>query len=568
VASKKRVQIPELDPRVKDFRNFLYLCWKHLNLPDPTPVQYEIADYIQHGPKRAMVEAFRGVGKSWITSAFVCHQLLLDPTKNILVVSASAQRSTDFTTFTQRLIREMPILQHLKTREGQRDSKISFDVGPAPAAHAPSVKSVGLLGQMTGSRADLIICDDGESLNNSQTQQMRDKLAEVIKEFEAIIKPGGRIMFLGTPQSELSIYALLPQRGYKPRIWPARYPTAKQVQNFGDALAPRLIADLEEDPSMAGQPTDPDRFSHTDLLEREASYGKTGFQLQFMLDQSLSDASRYPLRLSDLCVMNLPGDLLPEKVVWANTPELAYNDLHCVGMGADKYYRPMAIQGSWVEPQGSVLAIDPAGRGADETSYAVVKMLNSQLFLTAAGGFPGGYSDETLQGLADIAKEHKANYVIIESNFGDGMFTKLLQPYLTRTHPVTVEEVRHSIQKERRILDCMEPVMNQHRLIVDRKVIEQDKTSNTSLSPEAQVRYQLFYQMTRLTRDKGSLAHDDRIDVLSMAVAYWVEQMARDVDEALAARSEELFKQEMERFVENCHLIHGKPNRQTTWFSL
>ena len=568
MASKKRVQIPELDPRVKDFRNFLYLCWKHLNLPDPTPVQYEIADYIQHGPKRAMVEAFRGVGKSWITSAFVCHQLLLDPTKNILVVSASAQRSTDFTTFTQRLIREMPILQHLKTREGQRDSKISFDVGPAPAAHAPSVKSVGLLGQMTGSRADLIICDDGESLNNSQTQQMRDKLAEVIKEFEAIIKPGGRIMFLGTPQSELSIYALLPQRGYKPRIWPARYPTAKQVQNFGDALAPRLIADLEEDPSMAGQPTDPDRFSHTDLLEREASYGKTGFQLQFMLDQSLSDASRYPLRLSDLCVMNLPGDLLPEKVVWANTPELAYNDLHCVGMGADKYYRPMAIQGSWVEPQGSVLAIDPAGRGADETSYAVVKMLNSQLFLTAAGGFPGGYSDETLQGLADIAKEHKANYVIIESNFGDGMFTKLLQPYLTRTHPVTVEEVRHSIQKERRILDCLEPVMNQHRLIVDRKVIEQDKTSNTSLSPEAQVRYQLFYQMTRLTRDKGSLAHDDRIDVLSMAVAYWVEQMARDVDEALAARSEELFKQEMERFVENCHLIHGKPNRQTTWFSL
>lgn len=568
MATKRKQKLPELDPRLKDFRNFLYLCWKHLNLPDPTPVQYEIADYIQHGPKRAMVEAFRGVGKSWITSAFVCHQLLLDPTKNILVVSASAQRSTDFTTFTQRLIREMPVLQHLKTREGQRDSKVSFDVGPAPAAHAPSVKSVGLLGQMTGSRADLIICDDGESLNNSQTQQMRDKLSEVIKEFEAIIKPGGRIMFLGTPQSELSIYALLPQRGYKPRIWPARYPTPKQVQNFGDALAPRLVEELGEDPSLAGQPTDPDRFSHTDLLEREASYGKTGFQLQFMLDQSLSDASRYPLRLADLCVMNLPGDLLPEKVVWANTPELAYNDLHCVGMGADKYYRPMAIQGSWIKPQGSVLAIDPAGRGADETSYAVVKMLNSQLFLTKAGGFPGGYSDETLQGLADIAKEQEINYVIIESNFGDGMFTKLLQPYLTRTHPVTVEEVRHSIQKERRILDCLEPVMNQHRLIVDRRVIEQDKTSNTSLSPEAQVRYQLFYQMTRLTRDKGSLAHDDRIDVLSMAVAYWVEQMARDVDEALAARSEELFKQEMERFRENCHLIHGKPDRQTTWFSL
>ena len=170
--------------------------------------------------------------------------------------------------------------------------------------------------------------------------------------------------------------------------------------------------------------------------------------------------------------------------------------------------------------------------------------------------------------MADIAKEQKVNYVIIESNFGDGMFTKLLQPYLTRTHPVTVEEVRHSVQKERRILDCLEPVMNQHRLIVDRRVIEADKTSNTTLSPEAQVRYQLFYQMTRLTREKGSLGHDDRIDVLSMAVAYWVEQMARDVDEALTARSEELFKQEIEQFMDNCRLVNGKSDRQTTWFSL
>ena len=200
--SKTPTQTPAIDERLHDFRNFLFLCWKHLNLPEPTPVQYEISDFLQSGPKRLLVQAFRGVGKSWITSAYVCHLLLLDPTKNVLVVSASAQRATDFTTFTQRLIREMPLLQHLQPKEGQRDSKVSFDVGPSPPAHAPSVKSVGLLGQMTGSRADVIVCDDGESLNNSQTQQMRDKLSEVIKEFEAIIKPGGRVLYLGTPQSE------------------------------------------------------------------------------------------------------------------------------------------------------------------------------------------------------------------------------------------------------------------------------------------------------------------------------------------------------------------------------
>ena len=168
------------DPRLKDFRNFLFLCWEHLGLPEPTPVQYDIAKYIQNGPKRRCVMAFRGVGKSWITSAFVVHQLLLDPTKNILVVSASKQRADDFSTFTLRLIDEMPLLQHLKPHENQRNSKIAFDVGPAPAAHAPSVTSKGLTSQITGSRADIIIADDAESLTNSATQMMRDKMSEQV----------------------------------------------------------------------------------------------------------------------------------------------------------------------------------------------------------------------------------------------------------------------------------------------------------------------------------------------------------------------------------------------------
>lgn len=38
--------VPE---ELKDFRNFLYLVWKHLNLPDPTPIQYEIAEWMQNG---------------------------------------------------------------------------------------------------------------------------------------------------------------------------------------------------------------------------------------------------------------------------------------------------------------------------------------------------------------------------------------------------------------------------------------------------------------------------------------------------------------------------------------
>jgi hypothetical protein len=74
------------DPLKADFRNFLWAVWRHLGLPEPTPVQYDIAHFLQHGPRRLVIEAFRGVGKSWITVAFVCWLLYCDPQLKIVVV--------------------------------------------------------------------------------------------------------------------------------------------------------------------------------------------------------------------------------------------------------------------------------------------------------------------------------------------------------------------------------------------------------------------------------------------------------------------------------------------------
>ena len=551
-----------MDSRLRDFRNFLFMAWEHLRLPNPTPIQYDIADYLQNGPRRLCIQAFRGVGKSWITSAFVCHQLLLDPSKNILVVSASKQRADDFSTFTLRLIEEMPILQHLKPNENQRNSKIAFDVGPAPASHAPSVTSRGVQSQITGQRADLIISDDAESLNNSATSGMRDKLVTSTKEFEAVLKPEGRIVFLGTPQTEMSIYSSLPERGYDVKIWPARYPDEKTALNLGDRLAPKIMEALKADKDLKNKPTDPKRFDDIDLMEREASYGRAGFTLQFMLDTSLSDQDRYPLKLSDLIVMNLNAEDAPEKVIWAASPDLVDADLPNVGFNGDRYYRPMVTRGEWLPYSGSVLAIDPAGRGADETAYAVVKMLNSQLFILEAGGLQGGYEEETLKALSAIAKKQNVNHVIIESNFGDGMYTSLLKPVMAKIHPVEIEEVRHSIQKERRIIDTIEPVLSSHRLIVDRRLIEQDFQSTSHLPTEKSLKYQLFYQLSRITRQKGALVHDDRLDVLSMAVGYWAEQMAADRDRLVDEAKRTKLRDELENFMK--HAV-GRPQRGTTW---
>lgn len=534
-----------------DFKVFLRECWHHLMLPDPTPVQYNIADYLQDGPRRKIIEAFRGVGKSWVTSAYVVWRLRQDPNLKFLVVSASKDRSDNFTTFTMRLIQEMPLLQCLTPRSDQRNSKVAFDVAPCRADHAPSVKSVGIFGQLAGSRANEIVADDIEVPNNAFTQGMRDKLSEAVKEFDAILKPGGTITYLGTPQTEQSLYNVLPERGYEVRIWPARFPSEKQVKTYGHHLAPMISTALDLNKKQPGDPTDAKRFDDVDLMEREASYGRSGFALQFMLDTSLADADRYPLKLSDLIVTSMAADMAPQKITWAQMPELVHTDLQCVGLNGDRYYRPAFVHDKYKDFQGSILAIDPAGRGKDETGYAVAKVLNGMIFIPEAGGLRGGYSEDTLTEIANIAKRNEVNLIVIESNFGDGMFTQLLKPYLTNIYPCTTEEVRHSTQKERRIIETLEPVMNQHRLIIDRKVILKDIETTKHLPPEKALKYQLMYQMSRITLDRGSLAQDDRLDALAIAVNYWVETMAQDVDQRVLQAKEELLQKELDLFMDD-----------------
>ena len=559
---KKNIEIP---PKLRDFRNFLYLVWKHLNLPDPTELQYDIAEYLQHGPKRSVIMAFRGVGKSWITSAFVVHQLLLDPSKNILVVSASKNRSDDFSTFTLRIIQEIPILQGLKPSENQRFSKIAFDVGPAPASHAPSVKSLGISSQLTGSRADIIVADDVEVANNSATQGMRDKLDEQVKEFDAIVKPldSSRIIFLGTPQCEDSIYNKLRERGYKSRIWPSEYPDdTEATNNYGNDLAPLIEDNIT--PDTIGTSTEPLRFTDLDLEERKMSYGRTGYALQFMLNPKLSDADRYPLKINDLIISDVDVDLAPEKIVWSSDPDNTDRELPNVGLAGDRFRRPSSTVGDMIPYSGSVLSIDPSGRGKDETGYAVVKMLNGQLYVPDAGGIRGGYDEKTLKQLVAIAKDNKVNIVVIESNFGDGMFMELIKPLFRTTYPVTIEEVRHNKQKELRIVDVLEPVLNAHRLVVDPSVITNDYRSALSYPIEQQTRYMLMYQLSRITRDKGSLVHDDRLDALSIAVGYWTQQMAANADQSMVDRQQELLHKELQDFTDSFYKRNNKA-RAVTW---
>ncbi|HUW45165.1 MAG TPA: phage terminase large subunit [Dehalococcoidia bacterium] len=523
--------------------------WHYLRLPSPTPIQYQVADYLQTGPSRRIIMAYRGCGKSFLTAGYVLWRLRRDPDCKVLVISAAQDRADAFSVFCHDLLRNWFMVKDLFPSDTQRFSKVAFDVYGAKPDQSPSVRSSGIFGQITGSRADLIVADDVETPQSCETQLIRDKLRESIKEFDSVIKPGGEIVFLGTPHTQDSVYAKLETSGYTVRIWPALYPTGKKLKDYyGNRLAPKIQADLEADRDLSGHPVDPQRFDWDELEARQMSIGRSTFNLQFLLDISLSDEEKFPLKLRDLCVFRLNREQGPNKVVWMANGDKAL-DLPSVGLHGDLFFKPAQIGDEFLEYTGVVLSIDPSGRGSDELGYAVVAYLNGNLFLLASGGLRGGYSEVNLKKLTLIAKEYKVKQILVESNLGLGMFSELLKRYLGTIYPCSIEEVRHTKQKEVRIIDTLEPVMNQHRLCVDTDVILQDLATTESYPSETRSQYQLFFQLTRITKEKNSIRHDDRLDALAMAVQYFTESMALTEKKAIDMRLSEQWDLER-RFIQ------------------
>lgn len=542
-----------------DFVFFLFVLWKALSLPVPTRCQIDMAKKLSAGDNRRFIlQAFRGIGKSFIVCAFVVWKLWNNPDLKFMIVSASKERADANSIFIKRIIDLMPQLQELKPKQGQRDAVISFDVGPAKPDHSPSVKSVGITGQLTGSRADILIADDVEVPNNSATQAARDRLSELVKEFDAILKPGGTIIYLGTPQNEMTLYRELEGRGYTTTIWPARYPRDKKDwQSYGDRLAPMLQAELEEDPeSFYWRPTDEVRFDDTDLKERELSYGKAGFALQFMLNPNLSDAEKYPLKLRDLIVADLDPASSPMVYQWLPNPQNKREDVPNVGLMGDSYHTYQTVGSAFSSYTQKILVIDPSGRGKDETGYAVLYQLNGYIFAMEVGGMRGGYEDSTLEALAKIGRKWKVNEYVIEGNFGDGMYLELFKPVAARIHPAAVTEVKSKGQKELRICDVLEPIMGSHRLIVNAAAIVQDYQTASDKDGVRNPIYSLFYQMTRISRERGALAHDDRLDALAIGVQFFVESMAKDANKGEREVTEEWLEEQMENPRKGFESIH------------
>ena len=528
---------PEEDP-FHDFRNFMYYVFTDvLDFGEPDPIQYDIAEYMQDlatspdGKVRKQIQAMRGCGKSVIAAVFCVWCWYCNPKIRILYIGSNQ----DLVDASAKLIKDVldrsPLVEHLRPqdedqftlRHGKKIRSLGsatnqtnqFDVRGAGPGRDASFVARPVFGGWTGRHPDLIIPDDCEIPENSLTELKRKRLMAKLLECESLVLDNGMIMYMGTPQTEDSIYMKLHDQGYNIRRWPAELPDpsdARQAHNVSPVLLER--AEVEG----PGQPSYPERFGTDVLIEKQAK-SRAYYNLQMLLNPNLMDDERYPLRLRNAIVFSTPSDMAPSQVVWGTTD--VRNDIEHAGRRKDHWVGPGYVSSEWQPYHGKCMYIDPKGGGADSVGYCVAASLNGMIFVLDAGELAAGQSgtsEATMIKLAKLAGEFEVQRVVVESNWGgskdESTYAKLLQPVMAKHNGPTQIDLNYVTgQKERRILDVLEPLFNVHRIV---------------FSERAAKCVELSRQLARITRDRGSLDHDDIIDALYGAVAQFSDLVVLD----------------------------------------
>ena len=524
-------------------------------------IQLDIANYLAKGPKRRMVQAQRGQAKTTITAIYSVWRIIHDPTTRVLVISAGDTQATEIANWIIQIINNMDELECLRAdrANGDRASVEAYDIhytlkGPEKS---PSIACIGITANSQGKRADILIADDIESAKNSQTQVQRDRIKHLTLDFTSICSTGD-IIYLGTPQSMDSVYNGLPGRGYQIRIWPGRYPTIKEEQEYGDSeLAPLIVKRMQANPALRigggpigdrGQATDPVLLPDEELNKKEIDQGAAYFQLQHMLSTHLSDAAKYPLKLSKIRFCNFDRE---EKSLPMTISHMAVDGTQIKGLEGMPIHKERLHRVHIAENFGPVqylhMAVDPTGGGAngDELAYAVSGFLAGRVFLFDVGGRPGSIDESSAEWIVSKINKWKPLVVNIERNFGNGAFANILRPLL-KDHIPEITEDWEAGQKELRIIDILEPVIGAGKFVMHEELIKEDWEQCQQYPNADRSVYSLLWQMSRISRARDAILHDDRLDAVAATTRHWIELLAADEEKQVAKAKNNAYRKMME----------------------
>ena len=157
-------------------------------------------------PHRGLLMAFRHSGKSTVVGIFVACVLYLRPQTRILILSAESGLASRMVSHIRHILENHPWCRDMIPTGRKEWSTDRITINRPVGIREPSVICQGVHGNITGMRADLIICDDVEVPNTTNTAPKRANLRERLRELDFILSPTGAMIYIGTPHTYDTIY--------------------------------------------------------------------------------------------------------------------------------------------------------------------------------------------------------------------------------------------------------------------------------------------------------------------------------------------------------------------------
>ncbi len=462
-----------------DFRLFLVLWNQQQNFKTPL-IHLEIAVWLEEswnaGDKRLLFMAFRSAGKSSLIGIFAAWLLYRNPNLRIMVLAADLPLAKKMVRNVKRIIEKHPLTKHLKPKKADQWASDRFTITRDTELRDPSVMARGISANITGSRADIVICDDVEVPNTCDTAQKREDLRERLAEISYVLTSDGTQLYVGTPHDYFSIYADV-----------ARDEIGED-RPFLNGFSRYVLPILNE----FGESSWPEKYMAEDIDRIRISSGPNKFESQMMLK----------------CVNIIEGRLDPSLLQMYST-QIEYDRmLGHLFLGRNK----MVGASAWWDPafgsahgDGSVLAIIYA----DQLGNYFLHRLE---YLKTDPNSSLNEADQQSQKVAELAKKFHLPCLTVEMN-GIGRFLpNILRNALSEAHcPTHVQEEHSRKPKAQRILEGFDAVMAAQRLFVHENVLA---------TP--------FIMEMREWTPKNSKSRDDGLDAVAGALSRQPDRMERN----------------------------------------
>ncbi len=435
MAPASRLASPFADVR---FDEFLWI-WNTREGQETPALHLGIARWLQDrqakGERRLLLMAFRGAGKSTIVGQWCAWQLMRNPRVRILVLGADDALAVKMVRNARRIVERHPLCRTIRPGRAEEWAADRFSVTRPGAGRDPSMLARGILANITGSRADIIIADDVEVPNTADTEAKREELRQRLGEAAFVLTPGGTMLFVGTPHAADSIYAD-----------PARPRSAGAGPPFLADCARLALPILD----AAGNSRWPERFTPHEIQALRRRVGPSKFLSQMMLQPVSPEAARL-----DPAELGRYSDEL-RLVAGNGGAELRIGARRMVS--ASCFWDPAF--GAPGKGDGSVLAALFADA---EGGY----WLHRVLYLRHDPAQEADAARQLCDQVADLVVALHLPAVSIESN-GIGKFLPgFLRQVLAGRHiACAVREHVSTRAKDERIIGALEPVMAARRLFV------------------------------------------------------------------------------------------------------